>query len=356
MSRKAGGGGLDTPAAARRTGLRVAAALAVAPLAGLGPAVTPASVRAQPAMRSGRMPRIGLLSFGSPPGGRNPDPVRGMQEGLVEQGFEEGRNLIIERRYADDHPERLAAMAAELVQLKVDLIWAGGPAPRDAARRASSVIPIVTVSGSDPVREGWAASLARPGGNVTGLTVTFPELSLKRLELLKSAFGWLQRAAVIFVPAEMPDARQTGVDLVSAGRRIGIDLLLLAVRGPADFDAAFDRARRERVQALMAIATNTVVSASGRLTERAIADRLLTVGEFPPLAHAGFLATYGADIDDLVRRSAGHVRKVLDGVAPAELPIEQPAKFQLIVNLRTAQAIGVTVPAALLQRADEVIR
>ena len=176
-------------------------------LLAFGAALTcnPALLRAQ--ARAG-VPRIGVLLFGTAPSGTDPDPDKGVRQGLRDLGYVEGQNILIERRYADGRPDRLAALVAELVQLKVDVIFAGGPAPREAASKATSTIPIVTVSGSDPVSEGWARSLAHPGGNVTGLTVTFPELGPKRLELLKQAFPGIVRVAVLIAPTELLDAKE----------------------------------------------------------------------------------------------------------------------------------------------------
>ena len=285
----------------------------------------------------------------------NPDPEKGVLKGLLDLGYVDGKNIFIERRYADGRPDRLAALAGELVKLEVDVIYAGGPAPREAASRATSTIPIVTVSGSDPVAEGWAKSLAHPGGNVTGLTVTFPELGPKRLEVLKQAFPALVRVAMLINPVELLDAKEIVATMQVAARRLGIQLEVLEVRGPDDFDRAFSVARQLRVEALSVFATNTVVTYRLRLAALAAGDRLLSISEFPLLAQAGFLMTYGADLDDLGRRAMTRVDKILKGARVGDLPIEQPTKFQLTVNLKTAKAIGITVPQSLLLRADELI-
>ena len=299
------------------------------------------------------IPKIGLLSFGTKPSGTDPDPDRGIRQGLQELGYIKGRNVIIERRYADGLPDRLAAQAAELVRLKVDVILAGGPAPREAARMATSSIPIVTISGSDPVREGWAESLANPGGNITGLTVTFPGLDLKGLEILKEAFPAISRVAVL---TEFRVDQLFKGELDDGARRLKLDLQFIELPGEDAIAQAFTIARQGRAQALLAIATNVVVGHRSRLAELAAADRMLSISEFPLMAQAGFLLTYGADLDDLGRRSVAQIDKILKGARAGELPIERPTKFLLIVNLKTAKALGLTIPQSLLLRADEVIQ
>jgi len=315
----------------------------------LGAVITPSSSRAQ---AQPYVPKLGILSFGSAPSGTDPDPDKGLLQGLREHGYVEGRNILIERRYAEGRTDRQAAQAAELVRLKVDVILAGGPTTREAARKATTSIPIVTISGSDPVQEGWAQSLARPGGNITGLTVTYPGLNLKRLEILKEAFPEISRVAVLteFHPDEMKK------DMEAGARRLGLQLQYLQVRGPDDLDAAFSRARQGHAQALAVIATNVVVSHRSRIAALAAVDRLPSISEFPVMAQAGFLLMYGADLDDLGRRSIAQIDKILKGARAGELPIEQPMKFQLIINLRTAKALGLTIPQSLLSRADDVIQ
>jgi putative ABC transport system substrate-binding protein len=311
---------------------------------------------AAPAQSANRLPRIGMLSFGTAPAGSDPDPAIGFSQGLSEHGYVESRNFLVERRYAGGRPERLDALAAELVRLKVELILAGGPAPREAARKATRTIPIVTVFGSDPVSEGWAESLAHPGGNVTGMTVTFPELGAKSLEVLNQAVPEIVRFGVLFTPAEAVYDGQFKRELELGAGRLGPQLQSLPIRGPEDFDAAFALAQRSRVQAVVAIATNTVVAHRSRLAALATRAGLPSITEFPLLVQAGFLMSYGADLDDLGRRSITLVDKILKGSRAGDLPIERPTKFQLTVNLGTAKALGITIPQALLLRADEVIQ
>ena len=300
------------------------------------------------------VPRVGLLSFFPPPAGVSVDATEvSFRQGLRDAGYVEGENIFIERRYADGRPERLAAMADELVRLKVDVILAAGQPPREAARRATTTIPIVTLSGSDPVREGWAKSLSRPGGNVTGITFTFPELGPKRLELLKEAMPQLKRVAVLIDPIDVVDAPDVLRETEAAAARLGLQLEVIEVHGAKDFEAAFARARRGHAQALFTIA---MWPHRARLAALAAQDRLATAGESAEEAQAGLLIAYGADLDDLVRRSVLQMAKILKGARVGELPIERPTKFRLSINLKTAQALGIAIPDALLQRADEVIR
>ena len=328
--------------------LRLSAAVA----AGCLLSDVPLAVSAQP--RSA-MARIGVLSFGAAPSGANPDPSAGFRQGLAELGYVEGRNLTIEWRYAEGRPERMEALAAELVRLKVEVLLAGGPAAIEAARKATGGIPIVAVGGSDPVREGWAQSLSRPGGNITGLTATFPGLSEKHLEFLKEALPGVTRVAVVFAPTELDGKAALMARLEPAARAFGMRLHALELRGADDLDTAFGRAREAHDEAVYAVATNLIVTYRARLAQLAKSSRMLSIGEFPLLAQAGFLLSYGADLDDLGRRSATYVDKILKGARPGDLPIERPAKFRLIINLRTAKALDLTIPRGLLLRADEVI-
>jgi putative ABC transport system substrate-binding protein len=298
-------------------------------------------------------PKVGILSFGPAPAGTDPDPDTGVRQGLREFGYVEGRNIVIERRYANGMPDRLAAQAAELVHLKVDVILANGPATLVAARKATDSVPIVTISGSDPVRDGWAESLAHPGGNVTGLTVTFPGLDQKRLEILKEAFPTIRRVAVL---TEFRADQKFKEEMDASARQLKLELLFVEVPREEEVDRAFSIARQGRSQALLAVATNVVVSHRSRLAALAATDRMVSISEFPLMAQAGFLLTYGADLDDLGRRSIGQIDKILKGARAGDLPIERPTKFRLTVNQNAAKALGLTIPQSLLARADEVIQ
>lgn len=299
------------------------------------------------------LPRIGVLSFFPAPTATSPDRNEaGFREGLREAGYVVDRNIVVERRYADGRADRLAAMAEELVRLKVDVILAGGQPAREAARRATKTIPIVTLSGSDPVREGWARSLAQPGGNVTGLTFTFPELAVKRLELLKEALPTLSRVAVLIDPIEVVDSVDVLRETEAGAARLGLQMQLLEIHGRKDLEAAFAKARRGRAEAVVAMAMWPHRDEVAALAAR---SRLALMGEGSHEAQAGFLIAYGADLDDLVRRSAIQLARILKGARAGDMPIERPTKFRLSVNMKTARAIGVTIPRSLLARADEVI-
>jgi putative tryptophan/tyrosine transport system substrate-binding protein len=316
----------------------------------IGSALMPEPGRAQAAKG---VPRVGILSYFAAPSAAAPDPAEaGLRQGLRELGYVEGQNILIERRYAAGRPERLTAMAQELVRMKVDVILAGGQPSREAAREATRTIPIVTLSGSDPVREGWAQSLARPGGNVTGLTFTFPEIGAKRLELLKEASPRLTRVALLVDPIELVDVKDVIRETEAAAQRLGLQLQLLEVHGSGDLEPAFELARRGGAQALLAFA---MWPYRQRVASLATNDGLLTIGESSQEVQAGFLLGYGADLDDLIRRSVLQMGKILKGAPPGELPVQRPTKFTLSVNLKTAQALGITMPPALLLHADEVI-
>jgi putative ABC transport system substrate-binding protein len=342
MSAFASGDGRGEAAMRRRGALAFAAAAAVVGIC-LG-----ASTRAEP--RSG-VARIGVLLLFATPAPQDDPFERGFAHGLAQLGYVEGKNIVVERRSASGQPDRLAAMAAELVALHVDVIIAGGQPAREAARKATSTVPILTISGSDPVREGWAQSLARPGGNVTGLTFSFPELGPKRLELLKEALPALSRVAVLIDPIELVDVADVIRETKAGGERLGLQVQIVHVAGPQGFEAAFAAARSERAQAVFAIAT---WSHSTRIAALAARDKLASIGELAADARDGFLLGYGVDIDDLVRRAVAKMDQILKGARAGELPIERPTKFRLGVNLRTARAIGVTIPNSLIARADEV--
>jgi putative tryptophan/tyrosine transport system substrate-binding protein len=304
------------------------------------------------AQGEGKAARVGFLVMA-----RNPDVESAFPRGLAELGYVEGRNVMIEWRSADGRTDQVAALAAELVQLGADVIVAGGPEARIAAMKATSTIPIVAVGGSDPVAEGWAASLARPGGNVTGLTATHPELVGKKLELLKELIPGLSRVAVFQDPEAIPPSVRVGqtATLRTAARFLRVDVKVIEVRGPADFDAAFRQAVQDRRQALSVNETAMLFAHRGYIAELARKSRLPTIGEWKPSASAGFLVSYGADLSDLLRRAASHVDRILKGAKPGALPIERPTKFELVINLRTAKELGLRIPPSLLLRADQVI-
>ena len=300
------------------------------------------------------LPRIGVLDFGKAPADMTQRGYKGFLAGLRDLGYVEGTNLAIEWRYGEGRPDRLRMLAMELEQLNVAMIVAGGPPVITATRAAAQRTPILAVGGADPVGEGWAKSLARPGGNLTGLTVTFPELGAKRLEILKEAVPTMARAAVLFAPAEL-DAEIEKDAMHQGARSIGLELQWLEVRTPADIEPAFARAAQGRAQGLCALATNLIAANGRRIAELAQHQRLPTIGDFAFLARAGFLMTYGADLDALFRRSATYVDKILKGARPGDLPIERPSQMELVLNLTVAKAIGIKLPEDLVQRADHLI-
>jgi len=336
-----GGGDARGAVSARRR-----AALALAVLVALPAGVAGAEKRTGVAT-------IGVLSLFAPPTAQRFDPLeRIFLQGLREMGYVEGKTIVVERRWAAGSPERLAAMATELVGLKVDLIVAAGQPAREAARKATTSIPILTLSGSDPVREGWAQSLARPGGNVTGLTFTFPELGPKRLELLKEAAPALDRVVVLIDPIEVVDAADVLRDTMVGAERLRLHAEVVEVHGAGGLDAAFAAARRSRAQAVFPIA---MYPHRLRVAALATREKLLSVGESSEEARDGYLLGYGVDADDLMRRAVVKMDKILKGERAGDLPIERPTKFRLSVNLKTARAIGASIPQSLLARADEVI-
>ncbi len=305
-------------------------------------------------------PRVGILFLR---GGRAAESVRAggtsgagsdFESGMLALGYVEGRNVIFERRDAQGRPERLDGLAAELVRAKVDVIVVGGPGPLSAARRASANIPIVVVGGSDPVEEGWAGSLARPGGNVTGLTVTYPELSAKRLELIKELAPDSVRIGLLLNPAELARAEMSKM-LEEPARRLAMEIHVLEVRDAAGIEPVLNAARRDRIEAVLSLDTPLILSNQRRLGDLALKLRLPWIGEFTTFGTHGLLLAYGADVGDLLRRSAGHVDRILRGSRPGDLPIERPTKLELTINLQTARALGIVVPPSLLRRADRVI-
>jgi putative ABC transport system substrate-binding protein len=304
----------------------------------------PLAVDAQPA---GKVYRIGFLVAA-----RNPGVESSFPRGLLDLGYVEGRDVVIEWRDAGGHNDRLLALAADLIGRGVDVIVAAGPEAREAARKATTTIPIVVVGSSDPVAEGWAESLARPSGNVTGLTVTMPGLDSKRWQLLAQSLPGLSRLALLRGPLAGP----MPPDQTRAARLLGLQLLTLpTVAGPDDVALAINEAVRQKAQAIDVVEGATVFAHRTRIAKLALSRRIPTLGFFRLSAEAGFLMTYGVDVADLLRRAAIYVDKIFKGAKPADLPIEQPTKFELVINLKTAKALGLTIPPSLLQRADQVI-
>jgi putative tryptophan/tyrosine transport system substrate-binding protein len=277
-----------------------------------------------------------------------------LTEALRELGWVEGKNVVFERRYAENRLERLPELAADLVRLKVDVIIAGGTLAPLAAKRATSTIPIVMVAAGDPLGSGLVASLARPGGNVTGTSAMVPDLGGKRLELLKELLPRLARVAVLWNAAN-PYSANVFKETQGAGRTLGIEVQSLEVRGPDDLDGAFEAARKQRPDAMITADDPLTLSYRKRIADFATGQQLASLSGFREFVEVGGLISYGANLDDVYRRTAGYVDKILKGAKPADLPVEQPTKFDLVINLTTAKALGLTVPPSLLARADEVI-
>jgi putative ABC transport system substrate-binding protein len=274
---------------------------------------------------------------------------------MRELGYVEGRTVVFEARGADGKPERLPGLAAELVRLKVDAIVTAGTAAVQAARQATATIPIVMATGSDPVGLGVVASLARPGGNVTGVTTLNPELSAKRLELARELVPRASRLAILGDAGTAATAIQVR-ETAAAARTLGVRLHSFTVRDRADLANAFSMIARERPAVLLVIPGALFFGERQYLAELAVKHRLPTVHGAQEYTEAGGLIAYGPDRPELLRRAAVYVDRILRGAKPADLPVEQPTKFELIVNLRTAKALGLTIPPSILSRADEIIR
>jgi putative tryptophan/tyrosine transport system substrate-binding protein len=306
------------------------------------------------AQQSTKIPRIGYLNAVSP--SSVSDRIEAFRQGLRELGYVEGKNIVIVSRYADGNLERLPALAAELASLKVDVIVSSGPVPTRFTKKATATIPIVMAQDSDPVGNGFVATLARPGGNITGLSTLAPELSGKRLELLKEIVPRLSRVAV-FGTSTQPGNAQALKEVELAARAFGINLQYVDVLDPKDIETAFRAAGKGRADAvLMMVPSGVVNSLRKEIAELAVKSRLPATYQASEYVEAGGLMSYGVSIDDLNRRAATYVDKILKGRKPADLPVEQPTKFELIINLKAAKQIGLTIPPNVLARADRVIR
>jgi putative tryptophan/tyrosine transport system substrate-binding protein len=308
------------------------------------------------AQQSKKIPRIGYLS--------NVDPalesarLEGIRLALRERGHIEGQNIAIEYRYAEGKPDRYPELAAELVRLKVDIIVAaGGSEMVRGAKNATKTIPIVmTGLGADPVEAGLIESLARPGGNVTGLTSLSGELGGKRLELLKEAVPKIARVAVLYVPTTPSSVREVKEDLPVAARALRLTIQPWEVRAADDFERVFAAMRKQRPDGLYVPSAPLMRDNQKRVVGFALKSRLPSMYFYRDAVEAGGLIYYGADLADSYRRVATYVDRILKGAKPAELPVEQPTKFELVINLKTATQIGVTIPQKVLARADKVIR
>ncbi len=304
------------------------------------------------AQQPAKVPRIGFL---------HPEPISAhlhlldaFRQGLRELGYVEGQTIALEVRSAEGKRERLPALAAELVRLKVDVIVTAAVPGIQAAKQATKTIPIVIAVVVDPVATGFVASLARPGGNITGLSMMAPEVFGKRLELLKEVVPAVSRIAVLLNPAN-PAAALSLSETEVAARALGVRLQLLEVRTPEELDGAFGAAARDRAGALIVVPDAMFVTHRTRIVDLAAKSRLPAIYYARDYVEAGGLMAYGANLADLYRRAAYFVDKILKGAKPTDLPVEQPTRFELVINLKTAKALGRTIPRSVLIRADQLI-
>ena len=300
-----------------------------------------------------KIPRIGYLA--TAPASAITARVKAFRQGLRELGYVEGKNIVIEQRYAEDKLDRLSALAAELVSLNVDIIVTGGPSPTRAAKEATTTIPIVMTQVGDPVANGFVASLAQPGGNITGLSTLAPGLSGKRLELLKETVSKLSRVAVLGMSTN-PETAQSLEEVDLAARALKVKLQYVDILDPKDIGTAFQAAGKGRADAVLLLNSSLFSSYRTRIAELAAKSRLPGIYNQTNFVEAGGLMSYGVNRNDLDRRAATFVDKILKGRKTADLPVEQPIKFEFIINLKAAKQIGLTIPPNVLVRADQVIR
>jgi putative tryptophan/tyrosine transport system substrate-binding protein len=299
-----------------------------------------------------KVPRIGRLSAGflSLSSGRD----EALKQGLRDRGYIEGKNIFIETRYAEGKPDRYPTLVAELVRLKIDvLVTASGPAR--AAKQVSNTLPIVVVGTTDPMATGLVESLARPGGNVTGLTSLAPELGGKRLELLKETVPKLSRVAFLYNPADSSNVIELE-QLRGPAAALGVMLRVIEARRPDEIEHAFSMMIRERVEGLSTASGAVNNNDQRRIVEMAAKNRLPAVYHLGEFVDSGGLMSYGPNLGDMYRRAAYFVDRILKGAKPADLPVEQPTKFELLINLKTAKALGLTIPPVVMMRAERVIK
>jgi putative tryptophan/tyrosine transport system substrate-binding protein len=306
------------------------------------------------AQQSAKVPRIGFLSAvssASIPRNR----IEAFRQGLRDLGYVEGKNIVIEYRYADGNQDRLKEIVAELLRLKVEVIVTGGPTATRPAKEATSTTPIVMGFDSDPVGSGFVASLARPGKNITGLSTLHPEISGKQLELLKEIVPRLSRVGVLGNWTQ-PGNKQALTELKAAGQVLGLQLQYLEIQTGKDIDIVFREATKGRAEAILVLVSPVIIYQQAHFIDVATKNRLPAMYSQPEFVDAGGLFSYTASFSDLFRRAATYVDKILKGAKPAELRIEQPIKFEFIINLKAAKQIGLTVPPNVLARADKVLK
>ncbi|HEU4344460.1 MAG TPA: ABC transporter substrate-binding protein [Candidatus Binatia bacterium] len=305
------------------------------------------------AQQPAKVPRIGFLNAASP--SAILARYEAFRQGLRELGYVEGKNVVIEYRYAEGKLDRLRELAAELVRLKVDVIVTAGPSATRSAKEATVMSPIVMAFDYDPVGSGAIASLARPGGNITGLSALYPEMSGKRLELLKEIVPKLSRVAVLGTSTQ-PGNSQALREMELTAVELGVQLQYLEVRAPEDIETAFRVATKGRADAVLVLTSPVLVSQRTQLADLAVKSGVPATYQASEYVEAGGLMSYGVNIADLHRRAATYVDKILKGAKPADLPVEQPKKFEFIINLKAAKQINLTIPPNVLYRADTVIK
>jgi putative tryptophan/tyrosine transport system substrate-binding protein len=305
------------------------------------------------AQQPAKIPRIGFLSAVSP--STISARIEAFNHGLRELGYVEGKNITIEWRYAEGKLERLSELAADLVRLKVDIIVSGGPTVTRPAKQATGTLPIVMALDDDPVGSGFVVSLARPGRNITGLSALSPEISGKQLELLKDTVPKLSRVAVIGNSTRAGNVQMLR-ETERAGEALKVQLQSLEVRDPKEIVTAFGEASKGRAEAVLVLRSPAFLSLRPQTAELAVKSRLPVIYPWPEIVEDGGLMTYSVSVTDLFRRAATYVDKILKGAKPANLPVEQPTKFEFIINLKAAKQIGLTIPPNVLVRADKVIR
>jgi putative tryptophan/tyrosine transport system substrate-binding protein len=305
--------------------------------------------------RAGKMPRLGLLMPG--PSAHSATILEPFYRGLHELGYTEGQNLILERRNADWKSDRLPELAAELVALKLDVIVAWSTPAARAAKQATTTLPVVAAVMADPVGDELVATLGRPGGNITGTTFLGPELVAKRLQLLRDIVPGLARVAALWHPHAYGEHTMASVvkNIEEAARTLGMQLQLMPADGPEDIASAFPTMAKERAGAFIVLPSPMLFGEHRRIVELAANNRLPGVYQAREFVDAGGLMSYGANLDDLFRRTATYVDKILKGAKPADLPVERPTKFELVINLKAAKAVGLTITRDILLVADEVI-
>jgi len=304
------------------------------------------------ARAQGGIPRVGFM--GNSTAALEVNLVDSFREGLRELGYEEGRNIAIEYRWADGRYERFAALVAELIAAKVDVIVTAGTPAALAVKKATSTVPLVMVAVGDPVGTGLVPSLARPDGNLTGLSSVAPDLEGKRLELLREIVPSVSRIAV-FINSVNPFHATSMRQAQSAGKTLGVKVQQYDIRKSEDLDGAFAAIRKERPDALLIIADRVFLHNRERIVDFTEEQRLPNVSAYKEVVEAGGLMSYGPSYEDMHKRAAIYVNKILKGAKPGNLPIEQPTKFTLVVNLKAAKALGISMPPAVLSRADDVI-